>query len=192
MEQLIDLDRKLFLYLNGFHTPGLDMLMFQMSKTYFWAPLYVWLIYLFIRKYRKHSYIPLLGMAVVITSADRLTSGLMKPFFQRFRPSHEPTLQGLVHTVDGYLGGLYGFASSHAANTFAAAAFFFFLLKDSYRWTGLLFLWAVLVTYTRIYLGVHYPGDVLAGGAIGTLIGWAGATLCEKLSSGRLRSFKTS
>ena len=103
---------------------------------------------------------------------DQFTSGLMKPFFERLRPSHEPALEGMVHMVSGYSGGKYGFASSHAANTFGIAMFLSCLLKVEKPWINWLFLWAALVSYTRIYLGVHYPGDIIVGALIGVAFGW--------------------
>jgi undecaprenyl-diphosphatase len=105
----------------------------------------------------------------------------MKPFFARLRPSHEPGLQNLVHLVNGYKGGLYGFASSHAANTFGTATFVWLALKPFMRWSGLIFIWAVVMTYTRIYLGVHYPGDILVGALFGILIGWLSFEVCSYL-----------
>ena len=79
-----------------------------------------------------------------------------------------------IHIVDGYQGGLYGFASSHAANTMATAFFIWLIFRKIYRWTGLIFVWAAIVIYTRIYLGVHYPGDILAGVLVGLVGGWIG------------------
>jgi undecaprenyl-diphosphatase len=98
----------------------------------------------------------------------------MKPVFARFRPSQEPTLEGLVHLVNGYKGGLYGFASSHAANTFGIAFFVWLTLRAHYRWIILIFAWAAFMTYTRIYLGVHYPGDIIVGAVVGFGSGWIG------------------
>ncbi len=174
LEFLIDLDRKILLFLNNFHTPWLDPVMLSITKTVFWLPLYVFLLYLIVRNFKKDSWIVLIGIVIAILLADQITSSIMKPFFERLRPSREPSLTGLVHLVNGYTGGKYGFASSHAANTFATALFFWLLLKDRYRWMWVLFAWAILMTYTRIYLGVHYLGDILAGMLIGFGAAWAG------------------
>ena len=174
MEKIIELDKKILVWLNSFHLDWLDPIMLQITQTQFWIPLYLFLIYLIFRNYNNKAWIVLAGVALAILLADQITSSLMKPFFARLRPSQEPTLTGIVHLVNDYKGGLYGFASSHAANTFATAIFVWLLFKDKYRWIFLVFIWAVLMTYTRIYLGVHYPGDILVGGIIGLLSGWAG------------------
>jgi undecaprenyl-diphosphatase len=171
---LLDLDQKAFLILNGMHTPWLDQVMFWITKTIFWLPLYTVLLFLLIKYYKKDSWIILLGIIITIVLADQITSSGMKPFFLRLRPSREPALQGLVHTVNGYIGGKYGFASSHAANTIGIALYFWLLLGARYRWMWVLFIWAVVVAYSRIYLGVHYPGDILVGMCIGLAAGWIG------------------
>jgi undecaprenyl-diphosphatase len=173
---LTELDRDLFLLLNGLHTEWLDPVMFWLTKTWVWLPLYAFLLFQVIKNYGKQSWVPLLGIAIVLVLADRITSGVMKPHFERLRPSHEPALQGLVHLVNNYRGGKYGFVSSHAANTFGTAVFFFLLFRKKYTWVSWLFVWAAVMTYTRIYLGVHYPGDIIAGGALGALFGWTGYT----------------
>jgi len=174
LETLIELDKKLLLFLNGLHTPWLDPVMFWITKTLFWLPLYLFLLYLAIKNFKKETWIVLVGVAIAILIADQVTASLMKPFFERLRPSREPSLEGLVHLVNGYTGGKYGFASSHAANTFATALFFWLLFKERYRWVWVLFVWAVVMTYSRIYLGVHYPGDIFVGMLVGLGAAWTG------------------
>lgn len=174
METIKELDRDLLIFLNSLHTPWLDPIMFWITKTFFWLPLYLFLLYLIIINYKKNSWIPVIGIALTILLADQITSGFMKPFFERLRPSREPALEGLLHHVNNYRGGKYGFSSGHAANTLGTATFFFLLFRVKYRWVIYLFVWAALMTYTRIYLGVHYPGDILVGGTIGIICGWVG------------------
>ncbi|MBS1490427.1 MAG: phosphatase PAP2 family protein [Bacteroidetes bacterium] len=174
MNEVIELDKKLLLYLNGFHNSFWDPVMYYCTQTLIWLPLYLFLILLIFKKYKVNGWYILAGAALTILLADQVTGSLMKPFFARLRPSREPSLQGLVHLVNNYTGGLYGFASSHAANTFGTALFIWLWLKPFYRYSFLIFFWAVFMTYTRIYLGVHYPGDILAGSLIGMLSGWLG------------------
>jgi undecaprenyl-diphosphatase len=181
MQTILDFDRKLLLFLNGMHYPFLDQVMFYFTETFFWLPLYLILIYLIIKNYNKQAWFMLLGAAITIVLADGITASLMKPYFARLRPSQDPSLIGLIHLVNDYRGGLYGFASSHAANTFGTALFVTLALRPFYKRIGWIFAWAVLMTYTRIYLGVHYPGDIIAGALVGLASGWVGFRVAEWL-----------
>ncbi|QOI98327.1 MAG: phosphatase PAP2 family protein [Flammeovirgaceae bacterium] len=167
LDTLLELDKQLLLWLNGFHAPWLDPIMLVLTKTIAWLPLYLFLLYLVIKDYQKESWRVLLVIAVTILLTDQLTSSVMKPFFERLRPSRDPELAGLIHLVNGYKGGLYGFVSGHAANSFGIAMLFWLLYKQSRKWIWTLFIWAGFLTYTRIYLGVHFPGDVLVGALVG-------------------------
>ena len=184
IDQLNDYDKALFRFLNGFHNPWLDPIILVLTETIAWLPLFIFLAYVVVKEFKKESWIIFLGITLTIILADQITASIMKPYFARLRPSREPTLQGLIHLVQGYTGGQFGFASSHAANTFGLATFFYFILGTTRHWIRWLFVWAAFMTYTRIYLGVHYPGDVLVGAAVGMVCGWIAVKI-----TGRLRQW---
>ena len=142
------------------------------TETNSWIPFYGLLITLIIWKFRWKSIYILITIALLITACDQFTSSFMKPFFGRLRPCHDPIIQNAVHLVTEGCGGKHGFASSHAANTFGLAMFLWLLMKPFFRYMALMFLWAALVSYSRVYVGVHYPGDILIGGLVGVLTGW--------------------
>lgn len=163
LQQLIAFDKELLLQMNGSDSSFWDAFMLVATSIWIWIPLYLSLLFVVLknRNAREVFYV-VLGAAVVVLLADQFSSGFCKPFFQRWRPTRDPEIMYLVDTVNGYRGGRYGFISSHAANTFGIAMFFLLLFR---RWTVslLLIAWAMLNCYTRIYLGVHFPGDILCG-----------------------------
>lgn len=167
METLINIDKEIFLFLNSLNSPFLDSIMWFVSGTKQWIPLYLLLIFfMFYKKENLKAILSLLCVIVVIVLCDRISSGIFKPIFHRLRPSHEPSLEGFVHFVNNYKGGMYGFISSHAANVFGIAVFISLYFKK--RWVSIsIIFWAILVSYSRIYLGVHYLGDILCGAIVG-------------------------
>lgn len=169
MEKVIELDRQLFLFLNGLHQSWLDQPMFLISTEWFWIPLYGFLVYLIIRKTKKLSWLPILAITLSVLFSDQISSKI-KRTVQRSRPTHDLVLQSKVHTVNDYRGGAFGFVSSHAANTFSVALLVTLFLELTFLQTFLLFLWAILVSYSRLYLGVHFPLDLLCGGILGLIV----------------------
>lgn len=173
MATLISLDQELFLLINGAHTSFLDSVMYWFSDKWIWAPAYAILLFLIVREFRNRTWMVLLGVVFLIVLTDQLSVILFKDVFMRLRPCHEPALEGMVRTLYGHCGGKYGFISSHAANTFGLAVFSGLMLRPSFKWLlPVMLSWAILVSYSRIYLGVHYPGDIVAGAAVGGLIGF--------------------
>lgn len=172
LEQLKALDTSLFLYLNGKHNAFFDFVMYWASDKVFWIPFYVLIALLLVKEYKRRSIFIFVGVAVLIAISDQLSSGLIKPWVGRLRPSHNPAIEHLVHLSKAGAGGLYGFVSSHAANSFALFTFLSIVLDRKFNWLKIiLFSWALLTSYSRIYVGVHYPGDVLCGAVLGIIIG---------------------
>lgn len=161
-------DTTLFLFLNGYHAPLFDGIMFAISNKLTWIPLYIAIIFTVIKHWKRESIWIILALAVCIVIADQVSSGLIKHLVERPRPSHATDLTGLIHLVNGYTGGKFGFVSSHAANAFGFALLSSLLFRQK-NYIFLIFGWATITAYSRIYLGVHYPLDIVGGIIVGLL-----------------------
>lgn len=171
IDHLISFDRSLFFFLNGSDSAFLDGMFLTITKVSTWIPLFLCMLYAVIKNNNTRRCLILLGLTVLlVVASDQFSSGLCKPFFHRLRPSHNPAMVGLVDLVNNYRSGLYSFISGHATNTFAIAVYFSLIFRDK-RTTAVLFSWALLSSYSRIYLGLHYPADIFAGAVFGSLIG---------------------
>lgn len=165
-------DQAILLKINSMHNEFFDSFMWNYSQKWTWLGLYVLLVGYLIYRYRRNSIWILLAIAATFGLAD-WGSHQLKHMFMHYRPTHDPDIANLVHIVNDYRGGKYGFPSSHAANSFALATIIGLVSKDTILIITMI-LWATLNAYSRMYLGVHYPGDILIGGLLGMLI----AILC--------------
>ncbi|MCL6265288.1 phosphatase PAP2 family protein [Flagellimonas myxillae] len=173
LEELVRLDQELFLFLNSLGTETWDGFWMFMTKTRNSIPLYALLLYLVIKNFgAKKTLVVLVAVALLITCTDQL-SNFFKYGIGRLRPCHDPEVSGVMRLVKSYCGGKFSYFSAHAANSFAPATFFALLFKGKVRLIGwVLLVWACIVAYSRIYIGVHFPLDVLTGASIGAFFGW--------------------
>lgn len=187
LEVLKSFDEELFLFLNGLHADWLDTPMYVLTHAWAWLPVFAWMAWKLWQRggTPRNFFILLLGVGLTVAASDLTSYRLLKKQIKRYRPTHHLVIGKQVHTVTDfkgqeYRGGLYGFVSSHATNFFGIASYIFIVLyrKRRYSW---LFLWAAFISYTRLYLGVHYPADLLAGGLLGVALGWIFASFAQRL-----------
>lgn len=172
LERIIDFDKTTLLTLNGSDSLFWDGVMSIYTTTFIWLALGAVFLYVVIKNnsFKNAMLIfAMIGLTIVLT--DQLSSGLCKPYFQRFRPTNDPQLMYLIDTVNGYRGGQYGFISGHATNSFGIVVFALLIIRNKLlSWS--MIVWALLNCFSRIYLGVHYLGDILAGIIGGILVGF--------------------
>ncbi len=174
---LVSWDHALFFLINrGLDNAFFDLIMPWIREAKIWIPLYLFFLYLIIRLKKKKSWLWIAALALAVGASDYVASGIFKPGFERLRPCHHQNLEQevILRKHDGNCGGNYGFVSSHASNHFAIALFICLLFGCSRRaWTSYaLFIWAGLIAFAQVYVGVHFPGDVLVGALLGLLIAY--------------------
>jgi undecaprenyl-diphosphatase len=170
MEWLENIDQSLFLFLNGINATWLDPIMKAVSSFWIWYPVVALFIFLVVKKYRKKFWIPVVVAIICFALTDQ-SSNIVKKSVERYRPSHNIEIADRVHIVDNYRGGQYGFFSGHAANSFGLALISLLFLKNK-KWTVFVLIWAAIVSYSRIYIGVHYPSDIVVGTFSGLTIAY--------------------
>ena len=193
LEQLLHIDTEILLAINGWHAPWADTLMWIISAKTTWIPLYLLLVGLLVWRYRKPALttvkwlekVPVYVVMIVVIvlavgAADFIASGILKDLVARPRPTRVPELEGVLHLVNNYRSGQYGFVSSHAANTMACGLLFSLIWRKKIATIGLM-LWVAMNCYSRMYLGVHYPLDIIGGLLVGALMAVVGYVLLRAL-----------
>lgn len=161
IESLLELDKNLFIYLNSLGSERFDGFWLFITKQINWIPIFLIIMYLVFKHLGwRHALMIILIMALLITLTDQ-TTNLIKNGIQRLRPGSDPILNGLIRAVQTRKS--FSFISGHASNSMAAAFFLYKVLKPYLKYMGFIFLWPLVFAYSRIYLGLHYPGDILCG-----------------------------
>lgn len=173
LEKLIELDKQILLFFNQHHSLYWDQVMWVYTGKFIWIPLILSFVWVYFRQNWKDAFWAILIMVLVVTVCDQFASTICKPYFARFRPAQDPDFSQYVTIANGYRGGKFGFISSHAANAAGMVTFTALLFRNRF-YTLTAIIWALLTCYSRMYLGVHFPGDILAGGIWGILSGWGG------------------
>lgn len=185
IDLLKNIDNQILFAINGSHTNLLDSIMWIISEKYFGAPLYFLLLYLSFKKFGAKGMLVFLALGLLTVALSDLTSKhFFKEIFERYRPSHNLNIKDKLHYVNNYYGGTYGFISSHSANMFAITTFgLLTLTRDNKKyWLWFLLLFPMTVALSRVYLGVHYPSDVLVGALWGCFIGWIISRIFNEIS----------
>ncbi len=171
MNKLIEFDSQLLQLINYFHTDFWDNAFWMISSIIIWIPLYAVILYAIIKSQKGQSWITILSLIILVVLCDQISHEVFKHGFERLRPTHDPLLKDFVKIIHGYRGGKYGFVSSHATNTMGLAVLSSLLFRNKV-YSIFIYSWALIISYSRIYLGVHYPGDVVGGLILGALLGF--------------------
>lgn len=180
MDSLLQLDQRAFSFINNqLQNPLFNAVMPYLRDKNFWIPLYVLLLVYFVLRFRKLAWIPILFAVLTVVVTDQLSSSVIKPWVHRLRPCNDPSFSDQVHLLVS-CGGGFSFVSSHAANHFGFACFLIVLLQQRFRWMlPVALAWAAIVSFAQIYVGLHYPADVLCGAALGTAVGILTGNICK-------------
>lgn len=180
LEYLLHLDREVFIFLNSFGSEAWDGFWLWITKQINWIPIFLIILYLVLKNYGWRHALLILGMiALLILITDQTTNHLFKYRFERLRPGSDPSLDGLIRAV--HTSKTFSFISGHASNSMAACFFLYTVLKARVKYIQLMFLWPLVFAYSRIYLGLHYPGDILVGYIWGILMALIVLQLYKKL-----------
>lgn len=180
MKEIILEDKQAMIFLNNLGSSTFDPFWILVSEKWFWIPLYVIFLYFLYKNFNKKSlFYILLFVALGITASDQIAN-IFKFGFERLRPCHDPSLEGLLREVK--CGGKFGFYSAHSSNSFFVATYLTILLgKKIKQLPYFLFVWAAIVAYSRVYLGMHFPGDIIVGAIMGILLALFFGTLAKKV-----------
>jgi len=197
LNELYQIDKETLLFLNSFHSNFFDHFMWIVTGKWVWVPMYCTIFYVIIKNLKlPAACLTIAAFVLVIVYSDQFCATILRPLFHRMRPSNvENELSALLHLVNGYRGGYYGFPSCHSANSFGLAFITYFIFRNR-KVTFFIMLWAILNSYSRIYTGVHYPSDILGG----LVVGFSGAlivysfyrkVLSSSVCTGRLQISET-